>query len=1126
VAKSSKDITSFEGGLINAVEPSDSGEENGMYNVENLEGLYKKGVLVPSGQLADKTTGIYPLDGANQQGGVGYGIMQSDWEYASDLALECEFENNDGSAAAKKIYISSGGTGRNFTADWKYNSGDGTEPTWTREYSSGGSIMSSWNGTSANNGHGKIANFRVPYNVSGNQQYLESNRLYRITVESFQCNSSGLRLTSLADQFTYFNGDVHGPLDGSMYIAPLHTAPTDGGWVMCWDTMWGNYGKPITNIDALGNANDIKVYYMVTHGTISNSDQLHFGCYFDAHCMDAGNRGVALRNIKIDVAEQYNGTQYYFHAKDDGLVSVHENENTAASDAITVQGSAVTGNDPNYLLSSNVARIQGTDFADYGTILAPKWFGMIRRNFFKYVEDLAESTYDNGIMEGVVSTGDDTTGPWLPISTTAVNDVSWNYSWTMGDHYQTAKIPFSFESKLHGWETESTQLEAPNADYCTLVNVNDQIQLFEKPNYTTSPIAWYNTNTDSGAWFGQDLMCGDGTYHQHFGASAGYLIRLEYHVDKREITANVPISEDITGTWNEAEDTETPSPAELGVTYRFYCTFMYDSGSQESVMTRIKIGTETGTVVDGSTPQGQETMYKNSSSPHNYLRDQFQLRMYSNLTAATTSKLAHDTRVTFRPMIIPSSAGMHGWDLPKRCSGVNWYYSTDKDNHTSRWKLIETDFVKGIKPHSSANAAYLPWKLLRFAWPGYYGANASGGSADVNQSVADGGALANRFPLHQGYSHDSNANPDGIDNFLQFDDPPKFEDWNSAYGSNPDETDDIFYKTSTIIGSQAFYGNVLINGESYRDRILVSIANHGYDMIPFDNYLDVAAGDGDEIVSLLTHNEQLYVFKKRSLQVVSVGEDNDETVATSAIGGIDNKHHAIATNIGIIWANEYGVFLHGDGQVENLIQGKVNDFGLNNSDRFTVGYSPRYNRVFIMSSTSKAVPKTLHMIDTNEKTWWRSVGSAATNSVYSNFMTDKDMKLTCLKDIDAGAWTVIRQEWNPQSVSQNVLFEVGDLNLDGVTSNKQLYSIITVAKNAGSLNIVAEQTKPDGTKSTLTLTPSSLSASPTGYGRVEHVVQVNTAEDLLFANATISGTADAAMEVHSVSFIYRDKGVK
>ena len=391
-------------------------------------------------------------------------------------------------------------------------------------------------------------------------------------------------------------------------------------------------------------------------------------------------------------------------------------------------------------------------------------------------------------------------------------------------------------------------------------------------------------------------------------------------------------------------------------------------------------------------------------------------------------------------------------------------------------------------------------------------------------AMYDNNNIENHFPLHQGLSHDSNTS--NVDNFLQFDDPPKFEDWNSIYGSNPDETDDIFYKTSVIIGSQAFYGNVLINGESYRDRILVSIANHGYDMIPFDNYLDVAAGDGDEIVSLLTHNEQLYVFKKRSLQVVSVGEESDETVATSAIGGIDNKHHAIPTNIGIIWANEYGVFLHGEGTVENLIQGKVNDFGLSNSDRFAVGYSPRYNRVFILSSTKASVPKVLHMIDTNDKTWWRSVGSATTASPYSNFMTDKDMKLTCLKDINSGSWGVIRQEWKPESISQDVLFEVGDLNLDGVTSNKQLYSIITVAKNAGALQIVAEQTKPDGSKSSITLTPSTLSSSPTGFGRVEHKVQTNTAEDLLFANATISGTADANMEVHSVSFIYRDKGVK
>jgi hypothetical protein len=296
-------------------------------------------------------------------------------------------------------------------------------------------------------------------------------------------------------------------------------------------------------------------------------------------------------------------------------------------------------------------------------------------------------------------------------------------------------------------------------------------------------------------------------------------------------------------------------------------------------------------------------------------------------------------------------------------------------------------------------------------------------------------------------------------------------------------------------------------------------------MIPGDNYLEVSSGDGDEIILLLSHNEKLYVFKRRSLQIVQVGEDEDQSLASSAIGGIFKKHHAVATNIGILWANEYGVFLNNGEETENLTTGKVNDFILENDKDFIVGNSPKFNRVYILSSTQKNQSKLLYMIDTKDKTWWKSVGSAETAVAYTNFILDKDMNLTIMKDID-NSGNVIRQEWDPTPTAQPVLLEVGDLNLDGVTSRKQLYSIVTIAKNAGSLSIVAEQTTPDGNKSTINLTPANLSNASNGYGKVEHKVQTDTAEDLLFANATISGTAAANMEIHSISFIYRDKGVK
>ena len=268
---------------------------------------------------------------------------------------------------------------------------------------------------------------------------------------------------------------------------------------------------------------------------------------------------------------------------------------------------------------------------------------------------------------------------------------------------------------------------------------------------------------------------------------------------------------------------------------------------------------------------------------------------------------AYDCAVNFKPVIQTSKFAPAGWGMPERATGVNYYYSTSEDSHSKKYKLIECDFTEGVKPKFAETDIYLPWKVW---W-----------LDKDNYAANDIGFASMLGKISWYYSHSSRVgNNDG--GYIKFNDPPKAEDWDGLYGMKSSSWKAIRFKTAAIVGSQAFYGNIQVGDETHPDRILVSMSNHGYDMVPDDNYLEVTP-DGDEIILLLGYQENLFIFKKNSLIVATVGEDEDSVVDQVPIGGISRKQQACVTTSGVVFANENGAFLHDGSELTKLTRSKI-----------------------------------------------------------------------------------------------------------------------------------------------------------------------------------------------------------
>ena len=134
-------------------------------------------------------------------------------------------------------------------------------------------------------------------------------------------------------------------------------------------------------------------------------------------------------------------------------------------------------------------------------------------------------------------------------------------------------------------------------------------------------------------------------------------------------------------------------------------------------------------------------------------------------------------------------------------------------------------------------------------------------------------------------------------------------------------------KTSTIVGANRFLGNFTQAGVTYEDQIIKSDVSL-FDIYPSNNFLEVAPNDGDEIVSLMSFGEELVVFKKRTMYILS-GADTADVGEMSLEAdypglGIQQPSQACETEKGIVWINGAGLYLY-DGDVSNLSESQMTE---------------------------------------------------------------------------------------------------------------------------------------------------------------------------------------------------------
>jgi len=343
------------------------------------------------------------------------------------------------------------------------------------------------------------------------------------------------------------------------------------------------------------------------------------------------------------------------------------------------------------------------------------------------------------------------------------------------------------------------------------------------------------------------------------------------------------------------------------------------------------------------------------------------------------------------------------------------------------------------------------------------------------------------------------------------------------------------YNTAVVSNQRAFVGNVFYPDGTGRDESNTPARRLGdriqytpvrkYDTFPQSYFLDIGTNDGDEIVKLMEFQDRLFVYKKNKLFIIDITSGSDAN--WSVIGefenrGVSSPGAVVKTDLGLVWANEHGLFAFFDTIVKLSNAIDDNTWATNvNAEKVQVGFIPKRNQILILGDTSSnssagyiydIVTQSIVNIDTS---------SVLVNKNVSNFI--RFNQELCLMD-DTGEM----RRFNTSPASHTIEIKTKEYDFGVPSSDKRLQKVYVTHKNggnAGNTNNLVLAVAYDGGSFPVTNKFSSTTLSNSDSMTQTSFVPT-TVENCKSMQFKITGTAEADFELEDITVVYRRKGVR
>tara|TARA_R100001463_G_scaffold5264_1_gene18379 strand:+ start:3903 stop:6746 length:2844 start_codon:yes stop_codon:yes gene_type:complete len=263
-----------------------------------------------------------------------------------------------------------------------------------------------------------------------------------------------------------------------------------------------------------------------------------------------------------------------------------------------------------------------------------------------------------------------------------------------------------------------------------------------------------------------------------------------------------------------------------------------------------------------------------------------------------------------------------------RITGANVYFvEYDLDDNpldTDKKLLLEIDMVKGIKKTGAESFE---------AW-----------------GAAAGSGTGNEAPQNANHT-----------NLLQIFDPPQLETFSTKAGyDEADKLKKIKYGSSVIMNRRSYVGNVKITDSSdkdivHSDRVYKSEPNKP-DLYTENGFIDVAINDGESITALASFGDMLLQFKERTMYLINCTQEIEYLEDTAKFRGVWGQGAVCETDMGIAWANKYGLFLFNGKNIISLIDKKLDPSYWNSKigSKPIIGFQPLNRTILVVGDSDNA----------------------------------------------------------------------------------------------------------------------------------------------------------------------------
>ena len=341
---------------------------------------------------------------------------------------------------------------------------------------------------------------------------------------------------------------------------------------------------------------------------------------------------------------------------------------------------------------------------------------------------------------------------------------------------------------------------------------------------------------------------------------------------------------------------------------------------------------------------------------------------------------------------------------------------------------------------------------------------------------------------------------------------------------------DYGYKTAVVANQRAFVANVRYPDTDGKirnmgDRIQYTPVRK-YDTFPQTYYLEVGANDGDEIVKIEEFQDRLFIFKKNKLFILDISNPSDfewRIIGEFNNRGVSNPGAVSKSDVGLVWANEYGLFAFSDGMSKISIAIDDDTWATNiDSDNVQVGYIPKKNQIVVIG-TAATTSSAGYLYDVTTSSFVNlSVNNVLLGSTVTNFVRFEQE--LCIMGSNGTLY-----KFDTTAAANRVVMQTKEFDFGLPSVDKKIYSIYITYKDGDNVSLTYGVDGAAPTASTIDREGTSSNALSNSSTRATHKFTFEsstTCKSIQLKLSSGSSNAETGFEVEDITIIYRAKALK